>query len=287
MKLLVFLISPRMRIRIVWGGDRIDVPVPRTCRPFCVKSNVQSHRIPSSRVVVAPKRPMRLGPTRTDPLALAESRPSLTVSVTEYLPRSSYTCRAVAPVPVLPSPKSQLYVSASPSGSVEPRPSKRYLVSPAMPNASGVIDTTATGAVFGEGTSITPLPLPPPPEPTPSPSSSPVSVTPPIAAPAPAAAMPTAQVRKRPLNPARFPKSTTACERRHDFAEPESQRYEFRDSSAIVKLCTYEIVLTRTPRNATLTVGFWKGEFYFDARREVVLRRQTTLRNRRPLTPPA
>ena len=45
-----------------------------------------------------------------------------TVSVTLYVPAVAYVCTGATPDPVLPSPKLQLYVSASLRGSLEPDP---------------------------------------------------------------------------------------------------------------------------------------------------------------------
>ena len=46
-------------------------------------------------------------------------RLSVTVSLTLYVPAASYSCDAVAPVPLLPSPKSHAYSTMSPSASDE------------------------------------------------------------------------------------------------------------------------------------------------------------------------
>src|SRR5687768_15258703 len=46
--------------------------------------------------------------------------PSLTVTLTANVPRLAQACVGETPVPVAPSPKSQVYVRPSPSGSAEP-----------------------------------------------------------------------------------------------------------------------------------------------------------------------
>ena len=62
--------------------------------------------------------------------------------VTGKLPAAAYVWVAVAPAAVAPSPKAQAYVSAAPSGSVDPDP-LNVAVSPVAP-----VVKAAVGALF-------------------------------------------------------------------------------------------------------------------------------------------
>src|SRR3954447_7322135 len=72
--------------------------------------------------------------------------PSLTVSVTLYVPTAAYVCDGVWPLPVVPSPKVQDQLAIEvPSGSLEPLPSKPQ-ARPVQPPVN-----LAVGGVFGGG----------------------------------------------------------------------------------------------------------------------------------------
>ena len=78
-----------------------------------------------------------------------------------YVPATVYVCDGLGSVLVSPSPKSQRYVSASPSGSEEPVPSKEIVATPMTPLRPARIRRRRTVHVVHRDHRVVDVPVPP------------------------------------------------------------------------------------------------------------------------------